>query len=197
MAASQRGQRRLWCVIVSYPLKTSRLSIAPLTQRDAAVFVRYRQDPDVARWQSWEPTYSDADAAELLASQPSGPVPPAGGWLQLAIRDSDSELLLGDVAIHTSAEYADTYEVGVTIAAENQHRGIAAEAVTRVLEFLFSEGAAHRVTANCDARNAPIARLLVRCGMRKESSQLDCEFFTGEWITLDGYAILASEFAAK
>ena len=33
--------------------------------------------------------------------------------------------------------------------------------------------------------------------MRKESSQIDVEFFKGEWITLDGYAILQAEHAAQ
>ena len=53
------------------------------------------------------------------------------------------------------------------------------------------------VTANCDARNSPVARLLRGVGMRKESSQVDGEFFTDEWITLDGYAILQAEHAAQ
>ena len=72
---------------MTYPLMTLRLTIAPLTTHDAAGFVAYRQDPDVARWQGWDPTHSDAEAAKLIASQPSADVPDSGGWLQLAIHD--------------------------------------------------------------------------------------------------------------
>lgn len=177
----------------SYPLLTQRLLITPLAEQDAVAFVAYRQDPGVARWQGWEPTYSEADAAGLIATQPSSNVPQSGGWLQLAIRDIGNEGLLGDVAIHTLAEYADTYEIGVTLAPASQHRGIATEAVSRVLDFLFREVGAHRVTAVCDSRNTEVARLLGGIGMRRESSQVDCEWFKGEWITLDSWAILKSE----
>ena len=182
---------------MTYPLTTPRLSITPLTEQDAAAFVSYRQDADVARWQGWEPSYSDVDAAELIASQPITDLPDTGGWLQLAIRNSESGALYGDVAIHTLDAFDDTFEIGVTLAPASQHRGIATEAVKRVLDHLFTEANAHRVTANCDTRNDAVAKLLIGVGMRKESSQIDVEFFKDEWITLDGYAILKTEYATQ
>ena len=182
---------------MTYPLRTDRLEISPLDAQDAEAFVRYRQDEDVARWQGWEPNYGASDAADLIASQPSTDLPTHGGWLQLAIRDPSTRTLLGDAAIHRLEEPADTYEIGVTLAPASQGRGIASEAITRILGYLFTAGNAHRVTANCDARNDAVARLLVGVGMRNESRQIDVEFFKGEWITLDGYAILKSEHSAR
>jgi RimJ/RimL family protein N-acetyltransferase len=131
---------------MTYPLMTPRLSIVPLTAHDAAGFVAYRQDPDVARWQGWDPTYSDAEAAKLIASQPSADVPDSGGWLQLAIHDRGFGKLQGDVAVHSLTDVPDTCEIGITLAPANQ---------------------------------------------------IDVEFFTGEWITLDGYAIHHAEHATQ
>ncbi len=182
---------------MSYPLMTPRLSIAPLSAHDAAGFVAYRRDPDVAHWQGWEPTYSDAEAANLIASQPSADLPERGGWIQLAIHDLESGELQGDLAVQSLTDVSDTFEIGITHAPASQHRGIATEAVRRVLDHLFTTVNAHRVIANCDARNRPVTRLLRRVGMRKESSQIDVEFFKDEWITLDGYAILRAEHAAQ
>jgi RimJ/RimL family protein N-acetyltransferase len=182
---------------MAYPLLTPRLEIAPLAERDAAAFVAYRQVEDVARWQTWDPSYSAADAADLIASQPGGELPEPGAWLQLAIRDRATARLLGDAAVHSLESPADTFEIGITLAPASQHRGIASEAVARVLDHLFTVGRAHRVTASCDARNEAVARLLARVGMRRESSQRDVEFFKGEWITLDGFAILESEHAPR
>jgi len=176
---------------MTYPLTTSRLSIAPLGADDAAGFVAYRQDPDVACWQGWEPTYSDVEAAQLIASQPSSDLPDRGGWLQLAIHDLGSGKLQGDVAVHALTDLPDT------LAPASQHQGMATEVLKRMLDHLFTTANAHRVTANCDARNSPVARLLRGVGMRKESSQIDVEFFKNEWITLDGYAILQAEHAAQ
>lgn len=181
---------------MTYPLTTPRLSITPLTEQDTATFVAYRQDADVARWQGWDPTYNDDDAAELINSQPATDLPESGGWLQLAIHDVETGKLFGDVAIHTLDDHDDTYEIGITLAPANQHLGIATESVKRVLDHLFTAANAHRVIANCDTRNDAVAKLLIGVGMRKESSQIDVEFFKDEWITLDGYAILTNEYSA-
>lgn len=182
---------------MTFSLITTRLSIAPLGEQDAAEFVAYRRDPGVARWQGWDPTYSEAEAAKLIASQPSADIPNSGEWLQLAIHDRGSGKLVGDVAVHRLTGASDTFEIGITLAPASQHRGIATEAVNGILDYLFVTVNARRVIATCDARNNPVSRLLRSVGMRKESSQIDVEFFKNEWVTLDGYAILQAEHAAQ
>jgi RimJ/RimL family protein N-acetyltransferase len=176
-----------------YPLTTARLRIEPLTADDIEQFVAYRRDPSVARWQSWEPSYSADDARRLVAGQPATELPDPGGWIQLAIRDRDAKNLFGDAAVHTLAEQPQTFEIGITLAPRSQGHGIGTEAVARVLEFLFVEAAAHRVVGQCDARNRPVAKLLSRVGMRHEARQIEADYYKGEWTTLDSYAILARE----
>ena len=177
-------------------LTTARLVIEPLQVADVPAFVAYRQDPDVARWQSWDTDYSEADGRALVGSQPDG-LPAAGNWLQLAVRDRSSGELYGDVAVHRLADVPDTFEIGMTFARQSQHRGFATEAVTGVLDHLFADAGAHRVTAQCDARNTSVARLLRRLHLRQESHQVQAEYAKSEWITLDGYAVLAFEHAAQ
>lgn len=177
-----------------YPLTSARLRIEPLEAGDIAAFVAYRQDPDVARFQSWDVTYSEQDGARLVAGRPEADLPEKGRWLQLAVRDAETGVLLGDVAVHTLAEQPHTYEIGVTLARASQGKGIATEAVRVVMGHLFHAAAAHRVVAYCDARNTAVARVLERVGMRHESRAVDGDWFKGEWATLDGYAVLAREF---
>lgn len=177
-----------------YPLRTPRLRIDPLRHEDAAAFAAYRRHPEVARYQSWSPAFSDEDGEALIAGQPEEDLPRPRRWLQLALRDAEAGTLYGDVAIHTMPDQPDTYELGVTLAAGAQGRGIASEGVRRVLAFLFTEKRAHRVVAFCDSRNEPVTRLLRAVGMRQESHQVDADFFKDEWTTLDGYAILAREY---
>lgn len=168
--------------------------INPLVEADVPEFLAYRRDPDIARWQSWTPDYSRTDALRLINGQPASELPDAGGWIQLALRSSDAGSLLGDVAIHRLDSQPDTFEIGITLAASSQGRGLASEAFDRVLEFLFLANSAHRVVAQCDARNEPVTRLLRRVGFRHESRQVDADFYKGEWTTLDGYAMLANEY---
>jgi RimJ/RimL family protein N-acetyltransferase len=172
---------------------TARLTIEPLGERDVDAFTEYRRDPDVARYQSWGTDYSRADAERLVAGQRDGRLPSPGDWLQLAVRDTASGALLGDLALHRLDVQPDTFEVGVTLARSSQGRGKASEALAALLDLVFDRERAHRVVASCDARNAPVARLLTRAGFRQESRQVDADWFKGEWTTLDGYALLASE----
>ena len=46
-------------------IATERLVLRPLEIEHAAAFAAYRAQPDVARYQSWDTTYSPADAALL------------------------------------------------------------------------------------------------------------------------------------
>ncbi len=179
---------------MAYPLRTERVVLDPLVEADVPEFIAYRQDPDVARWQSWTPDFSSADGLRLIAGQPVTDLPAPGEWIQLAVRSKDRIKVLGDVAIHRFADQPDTFEIGVTLAGSAQGQGLAAEAVNAVLKFLFTEAHAHRVVAQCDARNEQVARLLRRLGFRQESSQVDADYFKGEWTTLDGYAMLAREY---
>jgi len=174
-------------------LTTARLTLEPLAARDVDAFTEYRQDPDVAQYQSWGTDYSLADAHRLLVGQRDGRLPSPGDWLQLAVRETASGALLGDLALHRLDGQPDTFELGVTLARSSQGRGIASEALTALLDLVFDRERAHRVIASSDSRNAPVARLLTRAGFRQESRQVDADWFKGEWTTLDGYALLASE----
>lgn len=177
-------------------LQTGRLTLTPLGPSDRAAFVAYRRVPAVARWQSWGTNYSEDDADQLIAAQPSTELPAPGKWLQLAVHHRDAGTLAGDVAVYTWQDQVDTYELGVTIAPTWQRQGIGGEAVNRVVDWLLGDHGAHRLVASCDARNEPIARLLRGSGFRHEGRNLDSDLFKGEWSSVDTYALLAGERAA-
>jgi len=177
-------------------LTTARLTIEPLAERDVDAFTGYRRDPDVGRYQSWDVDWSRADTERLVADQGDGQVPAPGRWLQLAVRETASGRLLGDLALHRLHEQRDTFEIGVTLSRSSQGRGVASEALSALLDLLVDHEHAHRVVASRDARNDPVARLLARVGFRMESRQVDADWCKGEWTTLDGYALLARERAA-
>ena len=178
---------------MTYPLTTTRLSISPLTSQDATAFVAYRQVPDVARWQGWEPSFDLGDAAELINQQPQTDLPAPGGWLQLAIHNSAGAVLHGDVAIHKIAQAEHTFEIGITLAPGSQNQGIAREALQRVITYLFTDAGAQQIVASCDSRNLAAAKLMIAVGMQKVSSEVDAEFFKGEWMSLDSFALFNTD----
>ena len=124
----------------------------------------------------------------------TGLPPPPGEWRQLAIIERSAGALVGDAALHTVAVQPDTYEIGVTLAANHHGRGLAAEALALVLDTLFTSAGAHRVIAHADERNGAVHRLLEGLGLRLEGRFLDADWCKGDWTTLRLYAVLASEW---
>ena len=176
---------------------SERLRLRPFEADDLEAFVAYRSDPDVARYQSWESTYSLADAESFLTSQRGLEFGEPGEWLQLALVDRETGALYGDCAVRVATDQPATAEVGVTLAPANQGKGLATEALTAVVAELFEQRGIHRVFAEADDRNVPVQRLLERLGFRSEARLVEADWFKGEWSTLRLYAMLDREWRAR
>jgi RimJ/RimL family protein N-acetyltransferase len=175
---------------------TERLVLRLLQIEDAPAFAAYRSDPDVARYQSWEPTYSPADAERLVAAQHGVDFGDPGPWLQVAAVDRVSGALCGDCAVRVATDQPQTAEVGVTLAPAQQGSGLATEALGAVVTRLFDKHDMHRVYAQADDRNVAVHRLLERLGFRCEARLVEADWFKGEWTTLRTYATLRREWRA-
>jgi RimJ/RimL family protein N-acetyltransferase len=173
---------------------TERLRLRPLQAADLEAFVAYRSDPDVARYQSWEPTYGMPDARALLAAQAGLAFGTPGAWMQVAALDRASGELVGDCAVHVLADQPRTAEVGVTLAPGHQGAGLATEALGAIVATLFADHRMHRVIAQTDDRNTAVHRLLERLGFRCEARHVEADWFKGEWTTLRVYAVLDREW---
>ena len=173
-------------------LSTQRLVLRPFAAADAPAFAGYRSDPDVARYQGWAAPFTLAQAEEFVRDV-AGTDPTAPGWYQFAI-EADG-VLVGDVGVglHENRMQAD---IGYTLATAHQGRGYAAEAVRRVLAYLFEVRGLHRVSAECDARNTRSARLLTRLGFRQEGHRVQSTWLKGEWTDDLLFGLLATEWLA-
>ncbi len=176
-------------------IETERLSLRPFQAADLAAFAAYRREPEVARYQSWDTTYSNADAERFLAEQQGLVFGQPGEWVQLAAVERITGELVGDCAVRVLADQPATAELGVTLAPEHQGRGLANEALAAVIGRLFGEHGMHRIYAETDDRNAGVHRLLERLGFRCEARLVEADWFKGEWTTLRVFAILSREWA--
>ncbi len=167
-----------------YPLLTERLIIEPLALSDLEPFVKYRQDPAIARYQSWDESYSLDQGRELIESQAGVLMPELGEWLQLGLHNRNSGQLIGDVAINALADQMDCFEIGFTVAKEFQGLGYANDAVSNVLEHLVAEEGAKKFIATPDSRNEASIRLLVSLGFQQNASKTWNEEFKGETVTV-------------
>jgi RimJ/RimL family protein N-acetyltransferase len=173
---------------------TARLVLRMLQAEHVPAFAAYRSDPAVARYQSWDTSYSTADGERLVAAQQAVDFGDPGPWVQVAIVDRATGALCGDCAVRVTTDQPQTAEVGVTLAPAKQGTGLATEALGAVVARLFERHDIHRVYAQADDRNAAVHRLLERLGFRCEARLLDADWFKGEWTTLRTYAVLRREW---
>ena len=174
-------------------IQTDRLLLRRFRPADLEAFVAYRSDENVARFQSWDESYSRSDAERFLIEDSKVAPGQPGQWLQLAIEERETGSLCGDCAVRVAEDQPHTAEVGVTLAAQHQNRGIASEALRAALDWLFGEQDMYRVYAQADDRNEAVHRLLEKLGFRLEARLIDADWFKGEWTTLRTYAVLKKD----
>ncbi len=176
-------------------IETERLVLRRFRAEDAAALAAYRNDPEVARYQSWSVPYS-LDKARysvqtMIAADPSMP-----GWFQWAVEHAGERVLIGDVGVNL-ADNLRQAEVGYTLAPERQGQGYATEAVRAVLDHAFTVLGLHRVSAECDARNDRSARLLERLGFTREGLRRQHTWIKREWTDDLLWGVLAEEWLSR
>ncbi len=176
-------------------LRTLRLTVRPLMLADVPSYAAYQNDPEVARFQSWELPYR-TDLAEAHArAQQAAPLLSAQ-WATLMLVSGQGSVL-GNLSVRLSGHR--TAEVGFTLARSHWSKGYASEGLWALLEWLFSDEGAdlHRVHASLDPRNARSAALLTRAGFRSEGCSVQAYWSRAEWTDDAHYALLQSEWQEK
>jgi len=173
-------------------LSTERLRLRPLRPSDAAEMFAYRSDPEVARYQGWQPASLD-QVSSFIEERLEAPFGVDGEWCQLAITLADGSLI-GDCGLHFLKEGPGQMELGITLARHAQGHGYATETIRALLRLLFEGLGKHRVIARIDPRNGPSVALFTRVGMRREAHHVESYWFRGEWADDVVFAMLRREF---
>ena len=157
-----------------------RVSLRVLERGDAEALSRVRDDPDVARYQSWRRcTLEDAQALieEMLPLEPDM----RGRWYQFGIVLSVSGELIGDCALRCPAADPKQAEIGFTLGRAYWGKGYASEAVRMLIDWLFGPRGKRRIFAITDGRNFASQRLLGRLGFRRYPEFDRLVWFKGEF----------------
>ncbi|GIJ43510.1 N-acetyltransferase [Virgisporangium aliadipatigenens] len=180
----------------SYPVRTERLLLRPLTVADTDALLAYRGDPQVCRYLPFAPMDRRVIGERF-----------AGVWATTALTDEDQAMtlgvelaatgeLVGDVVLFWRSREHRRGEIGYVMNPDHHGKGYATEAARALLRLGFDELGLHRITASLDERNTASAALARRLGMRQEARLVHNEWFKGEWSTELVFAMLAEEWAA-
>lgn len=176
--------------------KTKRVIIRQFETKDNEAFYQYRAKPSIAKFQSRENyTYENAESfvQQQMTQKPNQP----GTRFHYAIALSESNQLIGDCAIHTLDSEPRIVEIGFTLAPEYQGMGYIHEALSSMIEYIFTTLNKHKIIAFTDVRNEKSIRVLERLEMRREGHLLQNYMSKGHWVDEYQYAILQSEWAGK
>ena len=158
------------------PAKKGRTLIRALSKADLNTFHAYRSDAERAKYQGWSPMSLEEARQFIDEMTPISALRP-GDWIQLAIADSESNILLGDVGVYLQADQSGA-EIGFTLSKQAQGNGHASNAVCLSIALIFATSSATSIRAVTDSRNLRSVKVLERTGFNLSS--VERTLFKGE-----------------
>jgi RimJ/RimL family protein N-acetyltransferase len=175
-------------------LESPRLNLRAFQDSDLEIFLAYRNDPEVARYQSWNVPYPLEKGMQFIDLMKMSSPNNQGEWYQVAVELKSTHVVIGDVAFCTMVYDEKQALIGYSLARPYWHQGYAFEAVGRLLKYLFEDRGLHRVIAECDVDNVASWKLLERLGFRREAHLVENVYFKGNYGSEYHYALLAREW---
>ena len=174
-------------------LTTERLLLREFSDDDWLDLHAIESDPEVARYQAFEPrTPADAQAY-LKRTMASAREEPRHTYdLAVVLRASGS--LVGRCGLNITNADSREAVVWYTLHRSLWGQGYIPEALQCLVDFGFRELGLHRIWADCDPSNRASYRVLEKIGMRREGRLRENAWVKGAWVDSLIYAVLDREW---
>ena len=174
-------------------IETSRLILRRAVREDAEpMFRNWASDPEVTKFLTW-PAHSSIAVSEMVI----------GSWLQeyekenyyqwmIVLKELDEPI--GSISVVRQNDRVEEAEIGYCIGSRWWHKGIMTEALSAVIEYLFTEVGMNRVAARHDPNNPHSGGVMRKCGMKYEGTHRACDRNNQGICDATQYAILRNEW---
>ncbi len=152
--------------LVVAPVATDRLVLRPWREDDLDALHEIRCDAQVIRYLPWELGAREDSRAWLAQRIAQDRLAADGDAVSYAVERTEDGRLVGAVNAWWRSVADGEGEIGFVLAREAQGQGYAHEAVTALVDLLFTTLDLRRVTGTADARNTASQDLMHRLGMR-------------------------------
>ncbi len=173
-------------------LETDRLTLRGMRVSDASDMYEYACRPSVTEYLTWEPHASVAETREYLTYV--GQRYRTGDFYDWSVVSKETGHMIGTCGFTSFNCSADSAEIGYVLNPAYQGKGLATEAVRRVLQFGFAELSLHRIEAHFIEGNDASRRLMERVGMTFEGFARESMKIKGKYRTIGTCAILWGEY---
>lgn len=174
-------------------IETTRLILRRAIQEDAEpMFRNWASDPEVTKYLTW-PTYEEVETAyqilDLWASEYEKP-----NYYQWMIVLKELGEPIGSISVVRQNDRVEEAEIGYCIGSQWWHKGIMTEALTVVIEYLFTEVGMNRIAARHDPNNPHSGGVMRKCGMKYEGTNRACDRNNQGICDAAQYSILRGEW---
>lgn len=176
-------------------LSDEKIKLRPLQITDLSNFLAYRSDPEVARYQGFDP-FDEATALTFLQKNNWVDFSRKQEWMQIGIIDQQTDQVIGDCALHLHGHEGLLAELGCTINRSSQGKGMAKAAMKLLINTLINQKLVHKFTATIDTRNKAAIHLIESLGFQKEGIFIAHYFdkIDQAWTDECTYGLLAKTF---
>ena len=173
-------------------LETERLFLRKFRMEDAEAVFSYASNEDTARYVSWDAHRTLEDTRRFLQWELDRYQ--AGQISEWAVMEKADGRIIGSIGVVEYQELHRSCEIGYVLGREYWGLGIAAEALERVLGYLFEESDVNRIHAVCCEENHASARVLEKCGFLYEGLQRQSIRMKGRFWNMRMYALLREDW---
>jgi RimJ/RimL family protein N-acetyltransferase len=146
------------------------LRLRPHRPGDLDDMLVYHSDPEVVRYIPWPVRTRDQTREALAMRLHQGTAHAVGEWLVLAMEETDTGTVIGEVLLKRSDDKNRVGELGYAMRSDRQGKGLASEAVRAMLNLGFRTFGLTSITAAVESPNMASRRLLERFGFARDES---------------------------
>ena len=174
-------------------IETPRLILRMAQMTDAEpMFRNWASDPEVTKFLTW-PTYQSIDSAytilDIWIKEYEKP-----DFYQWMIELKEIGEPIGSISVVRHRDDIAEAEIGYCIGQSWWHTGIMSEALTAVMQFLFTEVGMNRIEAKHDINNPHSGGVMQKCGMKYEGTSHASDRNNQGICDIAQYAILREEW---
>jgi RimJ/RimL family protein N-acetyltransferase len=176
-------------------LQGKRVCMRAPTPGDANALFALFADPEVMRYWSRPPMTARAEAEGLIGEILDGFAQRTIlNWMVVSRSD---DALIGTCALFRIERRHRRAEIGYSLRSDHWGRGLAAEAVSLMLDWAFRTLGLHRVEADIDPRNDGSRKLLERLGFASEGLLRERYFVGDEISDTELFGLLAGDWTKR
>lgn len=174
-------------------IETARLLLRRFHMDDApAVYQNWGSDPQVSDRLSWALHQNVDDSVAML-----------NGWLghydneeyyRWAITLKPETEPIGNITVVRLENDIKMVHIGYYVGSVWWGLGIASEALSALIRFIFEEVGVNRIEARHDVKNPASGKVMEKCGMVREGTKRQAEYVKGVLMDCAEYAILAEDY---